>query len=91
MEYSEVILARPKAAFPIPLKEWLQNTLAAYCRDVYSSNSAKSSGIYDGKEMEMLLTAIAILPPLRLRPDQESVLFFDVATDCSCWYKDQLT
>lgn len=74
----ETILARPKAAFPIPLKEWLQSTLAAYCRDVLLSNSAKSSGIYDVKQVEMLLDGHRNTPTTKSTLQIKNLLFFEM-------------
>jgi asparagine synthase (glutamine-hydrolysing) len=74
----DVILARPKAAFPIPLKEWLQSTLAAYCRDVLLSNSATSSGIYDVKQVEMLLDGHRNTPTTKTTLQIKNLLFFEM-------------
>jgi asparagine synthase (glutamine-hydrolysing) len=73
-----VITTRPKAAFPIPLKEWLQGALADYCRDALLSNDARTSGFYDSKEVEMLLDAHLNYPTTESTTHIKNLLFFEI-------------
>jgi len=72
------ILTMPKKAFPIPLKEWLQNALFGYCRDVLLSNSARTSGIYDTKQVEMLLENHRRDPTTKTTLHIKNLLFFEM-------------
>jgi len=74
----EAVLTQPKAAFPTPLKEWFQGALDGYCRDVLLSDSARSSGYYDSKEVEMLLEGHRRSPTAESALQIKNLLFFEM-------------
>jgi asparagine synthase (glutamine-hydrolysing) len=74
----DAILNRPKAAFPIPLKEWFQGALASYCRNVLLSDSARTSGYYDTKQVEMLLDSHCRTPTTESTLQIKNLLFFEM-------------
>lgn len=74
----EVILSRPKTAFPIPLKEWFQTALADYCKDVLLSNGAKTSGFYDTKQVKKLLYSHINSPTTKSTSHIKNLLFFEM-------------
>jgi len=51
----DIVLDQRKQCFEAPIGEWFQTSLAGYCRDVMLSDSARSSGFYDAREVENLL------------------------------------
>jgi len=61
----DVVIDRSKQWFAVPIDEWLQTSLAGYCRDVLLSDSARSSGFYDTKQIEKLLDSHSRSPTVR--------------------------
>jgi asparagine synthase (glutamine-hydrolysing) len=72
------ILERPKAAFPLPLKDWLQGGLSKYCKDIMLSRKAKESGFYDTKQVEILLDHHLLNPTTESTLHIKNLLFFEM-------------
>jgi asparagine synthase (glutamine-hydrolysing) len=72
------VLSRPKVPFPIPLKEWFHTALRHYNRDVLLSEDARTSGLYDVREVEALLQRHESHPTSETSWQIKNLLFFEM-------------
>ena len=51
------LLTRPKTAFRVPMSDWLRGPLAALTRDMFSSSTMRTRGLFVPKALDALLDA----------------------------------
>jgi asparagine synthase (glutamine-hydrolysing) len=72
------VIKDSKKPFHVPTVEWFGGAMAGYCRDVLLSHSARSSGYYDSKQVQMLLESHQRSSTVITMQQIRNLLFFEM-------------